>query len=80
MPTIDESPCPNCGEGPGTLSISVGSGLQVLPTGSFSLAGAQMKFSARATPMLCCSACGLRRDGRWDDDGQHMTFGPVPMS
>jgi hypothetical protein len=77
MATIDESCCPNCGAGPGTLSLGLGDGLQVKPIGSFSLAGAQMKFSARATPLLCCSACGLRREGRWDDDGRHVTFRPV---
>jgi hypothetical protein len=78
MATISGSKCPNCDAGPGTLSIEPGSGLQVMPIGSFSLAGAQMKFSARATPVLCCSACGLRRDGRYDGDGRHVTFGPEP--
>ncbi len=75
MATPDESLCPACGAGPGTLSI--GEQLQARPFGSYSLAGAQLKVAAVAVPVLACSACGLRITGRYDGDGRHATF-PSP--
>ncbi len=77
MATIDDSPCPACGTGPGTLSLQVGSRLQARPLGTFSLAGAQMKVAAIASPVLRCSACGLQVQGRWDSDGRHVVS-PAP--
>jgi ATP-dependent DNA ligase len=36
--SIDDSPCPSCGAGPGTLSVQAGPRLEARPLGSFSLA------------------------------------------
>jgi hypothetical protein len=73
--TVEESPCPRCGAS-GTLSIR--ERLQAKPPGTHSLAGGQMKVSARSVPVLGCSDCGLSVDGVWDPDGRHATFPPVP--
>jgi hypothetical protein len=76
--SIDDSPCPSCGAGPGTLSVQAGPRLQARPLGSFSLAGAQMKVAAAAIRVLHCSACGLEVQGRWGSDGQHVVFPATP--
>lgn len=48
--------CPECGHGGMDLEWR----LQARPIGSFSLAGAQMKFSAREVPVITCPDCGLQ--------------------
>ncbi len=52
-------PCPQC---QGKLTCSWG--LSARPVGSFSLAGAQLKFSATETAAVDCGACGWRVQGR----------------
>lgn len=76
MPTVDESPCPSCGA-TGTLALD--EVLSANPIGSFSLAGAQMKVTAKAKPRLTWSVCGLSLLGEYDTDGRHATF-PEPGS
>lgn len=62
---LETSPCPQCGE-VGKLRIEYRDKLVAKPLGSFSLAGAQMKVSARRVqaPFLCCDACGLALEGK----------------
>jgi hypothetical protein len=72
MATIDQSSCPKCGAGPGTLTLS--KGMQALPIGTWSLAGVQLKTSAIEVPVVDCSACGLHVVGSYDPDGRHVTF------
>ena len=43
MPTPAETPCPRCGH----IGLEVGPKMRARPIGSFSLAGQQMKVSAR---------------------------------
>ena len=50
------SPCPSCGE---TGSVSVREVLRAKPVGTFSLAGAQTKFSAVAGWEFRCTGCGV---------------------
>lgn len=66
---LDTTPCPNC-EATGTLAIDVK--LVANPLGSHSLAGAQLKVSARERPVLSCSACDFELAGEFD--GQHAVF------
>lgn len=77
MTSLNETVCPACGAGPGTLSII--SRLVANPLGSHSLAGAQLKVSARRRPVLTCSRCPLRHVGEYDPDGRHATF-PTPRA
>lgn len=72
MATVDASACPACKAPPGSLRLT--GGLQARPLGSFSLAGAQMKVSARSVPVLTCTACPMRLVGEFDRDGCHVTF------
>lgn len=66
-----DAPCPRCNAEPGCLSIA--DQLQAQPLGSFSVAGAQLKVSARSVPVLRCSACGLELVGEYTGDG-HAVF------
>lgn len=66
--------CPRCRADPGCLGIT--DRLQARPLGSFSVAGAQLKVSARSVPVLRCSACGLELVGEYTGDG-HAAFTPV---
>lgn len=75
METAEESPCPVCGAA-GTLQVDVR--LVASPIGSFSLAGAMPKVSARNRPLLTCSACGLNVIGEYSADGRHAMFPPQP--
>lgn len=50
-------PCPKCGAA-GTVALRPA--LIVQPLGSFSLAGVQLKVSAREGWELACSACAFR--------------------
>jgi len=59
MNTIEETPCPSCGEK--TLRIEFK--MTIKPIGTFSLAGAQMKFSSRMVPWLICGNCGIKAEG-----------------
>jgi hypothetical protein len=70
--SILTTPCPRCYT-VGTLTIT--HTLWALPLGTWSLAGAQPKTSARPRPQLGCSACDLRHLGEYD--GQHAAFGPL---
>lgn len=74
MPTVDNARCPACGAGPGTLAIV--ERLVAAPLGTYSLAGAQLKASARVRPVLTCTACALEKAGEYDADGRHVTFQP----
>lgn len=47
---LSQIPCPNCD----LRNLYLGTGLVARPVGSFSLAGAQMKFSARDVPAIRC--------------------------
>ena len=38
--------------------------LEAKPVGSFSLSGAQMKFSAAKVPWLVCPGCGVESKGK----------------
>ena len=67
--------CPGC-YAKGTLKII--SRLQAKPIGEFSLAGNQMKVSAREVPVLVCRACEHEVVGRFEDDG-HVVFDPQPV-
>lgn len=58
-------PCPACGESGG---LTIGRGLQARPLGSWSLAGAMLKTSAREVAVLACGGCGMRLTG-WIDGG-----------
>jgi hypothetical protein len=71
MATIEESSCPACGAAD---TLQLDQALETQPIGSFSLAGAQMKFSARSRPRLTCSVCTLDLLGEYDQDGRHVTF------
>jgi hypothetical protein len=53
-------PCPWCGERGG---LTIDACLVARPLGAFSLAGAQMKFSAYERAELACSLCGGSRLG-----------------
>lgn len=69
--------CPRCGAS-GTLSVH--RAFEANPLGSFSLAGAQMKMSAREVAVAQCSACNLSVRGHLEDvtvgeDGRTVTGG-----
>lgn len=59
------SRCPKCG---GQDTVQVEQGLQARPIGSFSLAGAQMKFSAREVAIATCTTCDLHLVGHLELD------------
>lgn len=65
-----EPRCPQCGAGPDAVSLTVR--LWAQPLGSFSLAGQQMKVSARERPVFSCTACDLCLVGEFEDD--HAVF------
>ena len=71
---VDDTPCPSCGH----KTLVITEQLTARPIGRFSLAGAQMKFSAEVTPVLSCDQahCGFRVTGEFDDD-RHVVF-PKP--
>lgn len=64
MPGIESSPCPQCGAPPGCLRLE--EVLVAQQIGTFSLAGAQMKVSARTCPKLTCTECDLSLIGRYE--------------
>lgn len=72
MATVDSASCPQCHAQAGTLAIT--EELVANPVGSFSIAGAQMKVTATARPVLECSACDLRIVGEYDSNGHHASF------
>lgn len=51
----DDQECPHCGE----VGFEVTWRLRARPIGSFSLAGSQMKVSAREVPHIKCRHCGV---------------------
>ena len=71
MASIEASACPKCCT-PDSLQLT--DQLIAQPIGSFSLAGAQLKFSAQSRPVLTCTACELRLVGTYDPDGRHVMF------
>lgn len=75
--TSDTIPCPVCDAAPGCLRITFR--LVCAPLGSYSLAGATAKASARLRPVLTCTCCPLEVVGDLDDDGRHVTF-PRPAA
>jgi len=62
------SRCPQCG---GESTVEVERGLRARPLGSHSLAGAQMKVSAREVAVATCTNCDLHLIG-------HLETGPDP--
>jgi Zn ribbon nucleic-acid-binding protein len=58
--------CPACQATPLLLRW----GLEAKRLGSFSLAGAQMKVSARQVARVSCGACGWSVPGRFTDDAR----------
>lgn len=56
---LAETPCPSCGQ----AGLSIDLRLQCKPIGTFSLAGAGLKFSATERPVLSCTHCDWSRDG-----------------
>lgn len=64
--------CPDC-SAKGTLKLI--SRLEASPIGTFSLAGATPKVTAREIPVLVCRACNYEIVGRFEDDG-HIVFDP----
>lgn len=66
------TPCPECGK---TGTMTLGRKLRANPIGSFSLAGAQMKVSARDVDTITCDpdvgGCGWSADGVYDADYHH---------
>lgn len=69
---VEETPCPECGV-TGSLDLSIR--LVAHQVGDFSLAGVQMKFSARDTPVLGCGKCGFELYGEIDDN-ENAVFHP----
>jgi len=49
------TPCPACGH----EFLAIENRLVTKPIGTFSLAGAQTKFSAYEWPYIVCDACGI---------------------
>lgn len=70
--TIDRTPCPGCGQ---TEVLYISVKLFAKKIGEFSLAGAQVKFSARELPVLKCHNCDFNLVGRFTDDN-HVAFTP----
>lgn len=70
--TPDAHPCPACAAPPGCLRVTFR--LVCAPLGSYSLAGATAKASARLRPVLTCDRCPLEVVGELDDDGRHVVF------
>lgn len=64
MKTTIPKPCPDCGA---TGSLTLSTALVAKPMGTWSLAGAQLKTSAREVAVLACSACGASRRGHLED-------------
>ncbi len=54
--------CPNCQAG----GLELRASFKASPLGSFSLAGAEMKVSARLLAMLYCPACTWHAEGYLD--------------
>ncbi len=52
-------PCPSCG-----AALTLSWTLRAREVGSFSLAGAQLKFSATQAAIVVCEACGWRVAGQ----------------
>lgn len=63
-PNIEDTPCPACGEK--TLVIDIRTRLRAKPSGGFSLAGNQMKFSANEEQDIwcVCGTCGVEGRGK----------------
>lgn len=59
MADVKTTPCPACGE----VALRIETRLEARPIGSFSLAGAQLKSSAKEVPWLVCGACGVEAKG-----------------
>lgn len=82
MASPEASRCPACGAAPGTLRIT--RTLVANPTGTYSVAGAQTKVTARERPVLTCTACPLNVTGEYephpsgDPDRAHAVFTPPP--
>lgn len=69
--------CPNCGA---ENTVTIRPGLSAKQIGTFSLAGAQMKFSANEVAIAECSSCDLKVFGRIEagtlaGDGKTFTGG-----
>lgn len=54
MPTVEETPCPCCGE----KTLKVEERLVVKPPGTHSLAGVQIKLAAVSRLFWKCTHCG----------------------
>lgn len=71
--SITRTACPQCAR-VGALTIT--DTLVAQRVGTFSLAGVQMKVSARPCPVLKCTAdgCDFERVGEYAPDGGHAVF------
>lgn len=68
-----QTPCPWCGQPPGSLIVTT---MPIItPPGTWSLAGAQTKTIAQIRPCLICRTCRTRLPGHWVDD-RHPEFDP----
>jgi hypothetical protein len=56
-------PCTKCGEAGG---LEIEQRLEALPLGTYSLAGAMLKVSARYWPWMVCKLCGAESRGKVD--------------
>lgn len=57
---VEQTPCPACGQ----QALRIEWRLTARPVGDYSLAGAQMKFSAREVPWVVCDGCGVAAQGK----------------
>lgn len=57
---FDGIPCAECGQ----MALRLVWKLEAKPVGSYSLAGAQMKFSANEHPWCVCDSCGAECKGK----------------
>jgi hypothetical protein len=71
--TIDRTPCPQCGL---ASNLYIVIEFVAKPLGTFSLAGAQVKFSGRELPVLKCRNCPFMLVGDFDGEG-YAVFNPA---
>jgi hypothetical protein len=62
LPDVSGTDCPACGQ----RTLTVAWELVAKDVGTFSLAGATMKFSAYQAPVLRCTNCGVSSVGRFE--------------
>lgn len=68
--------CPHCQQRTMYMRIK----LVTSPAGTYSLAGAQPKVTARQGIFLVCQSCGANTEGHLDPDSEHATFDLTQMT